>query len=268
MNNALVGYTGFVGSNLDSAEFSFRYNSSNIGEMAGKQFDTVVCAGVQAKKWWANQNPEADWEGIERLWSVLKTVSAHRFFLISTVDVFRSPVGVCESDEPEEGNSAYGRHRLEFERLVSNRFSFGREGSLLEGEQPSCFVLRLPGLFGQGLKKNVIYDLIHDNGVDKLDPSGSFQYYDLSVLPRDMVRMRQLDISLLHLAAAPVLTGEIVSRFFPEREGTLLGVSGGSYDFRTKYWDFWEDGSLGYLYTKEATLARLGEFLKSQGVRV
>ena len=95
MRRALIGYTGFVGSNLDApGRFTARYNSKNIGALNGESFDEVWCACVLAVKWWANQNPTADWAGICSLLEVLKYVESKRFILISTVDVYREPIGV------------------------------------------------------------------------------------------------------------------------------------------------------------------------------
>ena len=55
MTDALIGYTGFVGSNLEAThEFGARYNSKNIAEIEGQSFGHLVCAGAPAKKWYAN----------------------------------------------------------------------------------------------------------------------------------------------------------------------------------------------------------------------
>ena len=52
--NGLIGYTGFVGQNLDGPQYEFRFNSKNSGELAGKSFDLLVCAGVPGHKTLAN----------------------------------------------------------------------------------------------------------------------------------------------------------------------------------------------------------------------
>ena len=61
MSQALIGHTGFVGANLlRQGAFDATFNSSSIEAIRGRDFDRVVCAGVTAVKWWANQNPEED----------------------------------------------------------------------------------------------------------------------------------------------------------------------------------------------------------------
>ena len=52
MTDALIGYTGFVGSNLEAThEFGAKFNSRNITEIEGQSFGHLVCAGAPAKKW-------------------------------------------------------------------------------------------------------------------------------------------------------------------------------------------------------------------------
>ncbi|MFD1691126.1 hypothetical protein ACFSHR_04885 [Azotobacter chroococcum] len=92
MTDALIGFSGFVGSTLlAQARFDARYRSTNIGEIEGRTFDSVVCAGAPAQKWIANRDPETDWRNIEALIAHLQRLRCRRFVLISTVDVFRNP---------------------------------------------------------------------------------------------------------------------------------------------------------------------------------
>lgn len=58
-NDALVGYSGFVGSVLlKQKKFNALYRSTNIDEIKNRSFDTVVCAGAPAVKWLANKYPK------------------------------------------------------------------------------------------------------------------------------------------------------------------------------------------------------------------
>ncbi len=51
MSSALIGYTGFVGSTLlRERPFYVQYNSKNIHDIAGRQFDLLFCAAVHRRK--------------------------------------------------------------------------------------------------------------------------------------------------------------------------------------------------------------------------
>jgi len=245
---ALIGHTGFVGSNLAAqAEFAERFNSKNIEEMRGRAYDLVVCAGVSAVKWWANQHPAEDQAGIARLTDVLATVSAERFVLTSTIDVYPVPNGVDEST-PLEGvsNHAYGTHRYALERFVE-RF-------------PKRHVIRLPGLFGRGLKKNVIFDLLNDNCLDAINPDSVFQYYDLGRIWADVQRVIELELPLVNFATEPVPTRAILEAFFPTKSVGQKPAGVARYDMRTLHGPAF-GGTPGYLYGADATLAALGRFV-------
>ncbi|MFD0892775.1 NAD(P)-dependent oxidoreductase [Luteolibacter ambystomatis] len=246
---ALIGHTGFVGSTLaDALSPSHRYRSTDIDNIRGQSFGHVICAGVQAKKWWANLHPEEDKAGIARLLEALAEVRADRFTLISTIDVYPAPRDVDEdSPIPVEGHHAYGLNRLDAEERIRGLF-------------PRVSILRLPGLFGPGLKKNVIYDMMHDNELHKVHPGGVFQYYDTRRLAADIGHVWERGIDLLNVSSEPVATSEIRDRFFPER---LLGGEGpppAGYDMRSKHAAEW-GGSNGYLYSKEQVLDDLGDWL-------
>lgn len=150
MKDALIGYTGFVGSNLyQQHPFNKVYNSKNIEEMVGNSFDLVVCAGVKAQKWFANTHPEEDLADIQSLMNVLRQVEIKRFVLISTIDVYPNPIDVNENTEIDPSlQQAYGKNRLILEEWVKNQF-------------PLHHIIRLPGLVGKGIKKNFIFDLLH-----------------------------------------------------------------------------------------------------------
>jgi len=252
--NALIGHSGFVGGNLlATRSFDFLYRSANIDEIRGREFGHVVCAGIQAMKWWANLHPDEDMAGIDRLLDALSDVRAERFTLISTIDVYPSPRGVDEDTAIETaGHNAYGLHRLRAEEQIAGMF-------------PQVLVLRLPGLFGPGLKKNVIYDLIHDNNLHQVHPGGVFQYYDLRRLADDIDCASESGISILNLSSGPIGTAEIRDRFFPGKELGGTGSAPAGYDMLSKYATAW-GGSGGYLYSKDEVLADLGDWLASERV--
>ena len=73
MATALIGNTGFVGSNLlRTKNFTHLFNSTNIHQIVNADFSEVICAGVSAAKWQANLYPEKDIENINKLIEFLK----------------------------------------------------------------------------------------------------------------------------------------------------------------------------------------------------
>lgn len=248
----LIGHTGFVGGNLAAqAPFDETYNSRNFRDMAGREFGTVVCSGVSAVKWQANRDPEGDRARIAELEAVLATVRAERFVLISTVDVYPVPRRVDEaSDCRVQPNHAYGENRLALEERVRGMF-------------PGALVLRLPALFGLGLRKNVVFDLMHDNCLDAISPHSSFQWYDLARLWADVEAAQQAGLELANLAVEPVGTAEIIDRLFPgKRVGEKAGAPG-SYDVRTAHAAAF-GGEGGYVMGRDEVLDRLAAFVAAE----
>lgn len=253
-HSALIGHTGFVGSNLArQMTFGRTYNSRNIEDIRGQHFDLLVCSGIQAKKWWANQHAEEDRAQILRLFDGLSTVTADYFVLISTVDVYPRPKDVTEQTAVNpEANHAYGKNRFEAEEWVREKFA-------------DHLVLRLPGLFGDGIKKNVIHDLMNNHELEKINPEGVYQYYFLDELKGDIARARDQGLTLLNLACEPLGTRELRARFFPDRTVGEPSAFSASYDMKSDHWQAWGSPVPGYLYTKEQTMEQLDVFLRRNG---
>lgn len=243
MKTALIGYTGFVGANLAAqAGFTDRYNSKNIQDIDGKSYDLVICAGARAEKWRINQEPDKDLAEVNGLIDHLRNVTAKKFVLISTTDVYKNPAGVDEDTPVETGGlHAYGINRYHLEQFCRQHFD--------------ALIIRLPGLFGPGLKKNVIYDLMHNNNVERIHHAGSFQYYNLEHLWADIQTALDNNLELVNFATEPVRTDEIASYCFGIKDfaNAPKGVKAGSYDMRTKFAAVY-GGEGGYLYSKQQQL--------------
>lgn len=249
---ALVGHTGFVGSNLLSqAHFDECYNSKNIQQIQGKSFDLLVCAGVYAEKWKANQNPEMDRQNISLLLQPLEKVRAKKFLLISTVDVYKNPVGVSEKDKVvTEGLHPYGLHRYQVEEWAYQHF-------------PDCLVVRLPGLFGKGLKKNFIYDMIHNNLLHLTDHRSQFQFYDLKDLWQHILIAQKQGLKLVHFATEPVSVQEVARQGFGIDFSNTTEKAPVYYDLKTIHHDLYH-GAGNYLYRKPEVLARIKSFVQGE----
>ncbi len=150
MTKVLVGYTGFVGSNIyDQEKFDGVFNSKNIQEAYGLNPDLLVYSGVPAEKFYANHNPENDFKIIQNAIHNIQKINPKKLVLISTVDVYPIPVGVDEESVIDEAElQPYGKNRLFLEKWVEQNFE-------------EYTIIRLPGLIGKNLKKNFIFDIIN-----------------------------------------------------------------------------------------------------------
>lgn len=147
---SLVGYTGFVGSNIDlKGNIDKKYNSQNIKEAYGTNPDILIYSGVRAEKFLANKEPQVDLESIKEAFENIKKINPKKIVLISTIDVYKNPVNVDENtDIDTEDLHPYGLNRYYLEKWVEERFE-------------DHLIVRLPGLYGENIKKNFIYDLIN-----------------------------------------------------------------------------------------------------------
>jgi len=249
MTRALIGSTGFVGGTLlRQTAFERGYHSTDIEQIRGEAFDMVVCAGASAVKWQANRQPEADWASLQRLMNALAEVTAGHLVLISTIDVYADPVGVDEASAPDPtAGSAYGRHRLALEDFVRRQF-------------PSHTILRLPGVFGPGLKKNVIYDLLHDHRVEAISLEAQFQWYPLDRLWRDCETARAHRLPLVHLPSEPLAVRDLVTEIFHADPGRCRGTDTIRYDMRSRHAAVF-GGRDGYVVRRPELLRALEAFV-------
>ena len=237
--NALIGYTGFVGSNIaNQKKFDFYYNSKNIEEIKGKSFDLLVCAGARSIKWKANKLPKQDYQEIQKLIFHLDSCYFKKIVLISTIAVYDNPA-----------DNTYGQNRLYLETYIKNKFS-------------NVTIIRLPALFGKGLKKNAIYDMIN-NKYDYLpNLKSKFQYYYLNNLWKDIEIALKNKLSVLNISPEPVLFSKIFN-LFKIKNLDLTEAPVVNENMKTKYAYLWnKDGD--YIYTSDQAIQDLKNFLKEQ----
>jgi nucleoside-diphosphate-sugar epimerase len=149
-------------------------------------------------------------------------MDVERFVLISTIDVYQPPVLVDETARPLlDGDETYGRHRAWFERFVMERFD-------------SWTVVRLPGLFGPGLRKNLIFDLLEgrDDQYSRVNSKSRYQFWDVTETWPLVEEAARLGIDVLNVATEPVAAGDVAQRF-----GVALPETGPEvmYDVHTRY---------------------------------
>jgi dTDP-4-dehydrorhamnose reductase len=256
MAEALIGYTGFVGGSIGQQHgFDDQYNSQNIEEARGQKYDLVVCAGAPGVVWKANQEPEADKQSIQRLMDCLKQVKMGQLVLISTVNVFITTnfdpvVGVDETTPIQvDALQPYGKHRFMLEEFARENF-------------PTT-IIRLPGLFGTGLKKNLIYDIIHKQRYETFHPHSLFQFYNMGHIWDDIQRSLQEKLPLMHLATEPVSVVDVGGTVGEAKLFTNEQAPRVHYDFGTKYAHLW-GGNGQYIASKQEILAQIEAFIRQE----
>ena len=184
--NVLIGYSGFIGSILKKRfKESNLYNSKNISKIKKKEFNQVICAGIPAQKWLANKYPNKDLRNIKSLINNLKTIKCKLFILISTIDVHK--------------NDDYGRNRKFFEDFVKKNF-------------PIFLIFRLPAVFGKGFKKNILYDLLNDNQIYKINPEDKLQWFDVELLYNEIKKIKKYN-KIIELYSPSISNKKIIKEF-------------------------------------------------------
>ncbi len=143
-----MGSTGFVGGNLSETHtFTASCHSSDVKDFYGFEPDVCVYAGIPSAMYLANTRPDEDLAIIKQALSNIRNIKPKKLILISTVAVYDMPRTVDENTVPNSASlPAYGRNRFLLEECVRRDYT-------------EAVIVRLPALYGRGLKKNFLYDI-------------------------------------------------------------------------------------------------------------
>jgi len=251
MKNALIGYSGFVGSYLTKINiFDDFFNSANIQEIQNNNYEFIICAGASAEKWKANLFPKKDRENIYKLIDNLQKIKAKYFILISTVDVFSNPINVDEDSNIDLiNNNAYGKNRRILEQFVIENFE-------------KKLIVRLPGLVGEGLKKNALYDIKNNNQIQNIDSRNIYQFYPMQMLWEDIKKSMQLQTELIHLTSEPISISEAFKIKFNKIYKNHILDKPIKYNFKSKFASEFNSKE-NYQYEKNFVMKSIQEYFRS-----
>ena len=160
-----------------------------------------MSAATRADSHRINQNGAADLAEIDDYIALLSRVNAAQLVLISTVCIYPGGTSPDESTPlSADGLTPYGANRLHMEQTLCERFN--------------TLALRLPQLYGIGLKKGIVYDLLNDYRIEFIRPEGRFQYYDLRRLWADTERALQAGLRTLNIATPPLTSARVAAECF------------------------------------------------------
>jgi hypothetical protein len=248
--SALIGYTGFIGTNLkEQFFFTDFYNSKNIEDIKNKSYDIVFSSANSGHKWLVNKNHISDRKNIENYIEIIKTVNTKKFVLISSIDIYPYPYMVSEDNIVNSNNiSMYGSNRLLMEQFVQNHFV-------------DYLIVRVPIIYGKHFKKNIIFDLINKHEIEKINPDSIIQFYNVKNIKYHIEKALHLNLKIINLATEPI-SSKSLANFFD------IDISKNKKSFPFRY-DMYSNNvyeitgkNSNYLQTTEELLAELNEFKK------
>lgn len=165
------------------------------------------------------------------------------------------PIEVDETTAvEEEGLHAYGLHRRFLEKFVEEHFS-------------KHLIVRLPGLVGPGLRKNVIFDFLNNNKLNVIDSRGVFQFYPMVNLWHDIQTSIRGGLQLVHLTAEPVSVAEVSLRGFGRMFTQELKGLPARYDVQTCYSELFETRGR-HQYSVRETVQAIRAYVQSEPVTI
>ena len=154
----IVGANGFVGSAICKAAEKggykvFQITRDNFDKHKLLEYDFLINAAMPSKRFWALNNPLDDInETVVKTAKLLYEWKYKKFIQISSLSA------KIQLDIP------YGSHKRSAEILVENR--------------PKNLIIRLGALYGEGLEKSALYDLVNHNHI-YVDINSEYNYLDV-----------------------------------------------------------------------------------------
>ena len=201
-NIAIVG-NGLIGKRLQKfVSPTHIFDSKSILDLPMYEYDTVYVAAPSANRVWVSENPDADTASTEILIRCLLMAKTKRVVLISTCDTQINP------------DSVYGANRLKLENMVKSWYHY-------------YHIIRLPGLIGDDITKNILYDIKHRTPwADSINTGTRQQWYILDDLEKDLKDiMARTSMTIDNLVSEPISNKEIVTLFHEPTDRIEKGIT-------------------------------------------
>ena len=187
MKIALIGYKGFVGRVLFKKLNMVGVGRDNYDEMKKGEYDIVINCAMPSKRFWAFNNPFDDFKAtVELTADIFYNWKFKKLIQISTVSAR------CQLDHP------YGVNKTVAEYLVLSK--------------KNNLVVRLGALFGEGLDKGTIFDMLNGN---KIFVSKESRYNYISTEKAAEIILKKLNESgVVEVGAKDTISLKAISDYF------------------------------------------------------
>ncbi len=253
----IIGHTGFVGRNVCKREkFDLYFNSKNISQYRKilnniNEEKELFLSCLPAEKWKINKYPHEDFDNLMEIYNIIKDFKYEKVTLISTIDVYENNT-IHDNENSKiitNISPTYSSNRFLFEMLITSNLNFG-----------GLKIFRIPSVFGDLLKKNIIFDLLNDNNLSSVNINTEFQWYYIDNLISDIntLSKKYPNERVFNIFTPPIKTEDIVNNYFKDKKNKLYYGEFKGYDYKTKYSD------TGYFYSEIMVLNDLKKYITSE----
>ncbi|KAL9650897.1 hypothetical protein ABK040_016834 [Willaertia magna] len=165
----------------------------------------------------------------------------------------------------QKDNHAYGKNRLYLEKFIAETFA------------NHFLSFDFLHYFGPRLAKNYIYDLMHNNNLNQINPNTSFQWYNVERMWSDIQTVLKYneehkgsEVRLLNLFPEPLHTSAFVKALFADKADQLKNPIDEnkidfSYDLYTKYGKtLFNNENPHYIDTAQNVLQQIISYVKKE----
>ena len=75
------------------------------------------------------------------------------------------------------------------------------------------FIVRLPAVYGEGLKKNLLYDMLNNSLLKEINLGDTFQWYNVDNIKTDIDNFLEKNYQLIELYPEPITNKELIDLF-------------------------------------------------------
>lgn len=205
---ALAGYTGFVGSNIyarASNRIDGIFNTQNIEKAYGLEPDVLIFAGLKPDKKLAERAPYQHLEMVLEAQETIKKINPYKLVLISSIEVYKNPVGVDE----ENSVFAVGSDKVDKKEVLPynlNRYYFEEWARKY---YPNALIVRLATPYGLNFKHNRIKQFADERELQDIDSASTYQFYPLSRIWEDIQTALAEQLTLVNFTSEPITAGTL-----------------------------------------------------------
>jgi nucleoside-diphosphate-sugar epimerase len=206
----IIGGQGFVGSALvrhcRARDIPHAIvERDNYRQFVGEKCDVLINANGNSRKYLAREDPLEEFaQTVRSVRASLVDFRADCYVYLSTCDVYpdcSSPAITLESALPDVARqSPYGFHKYLAEQCVRHA-------------APRWLIMRLGGMVGPGMRKNPVFDILHEQPL-WLDPASQLQFLHTDEVSRIVFALleRNLCGEIVNLCGKGLIALEEIAR--------------------------------------------------------